>query len=314
MEDVLHVLPKPIQALLESYPPLQRNSIEEIRIRINRPLEVIISGCPIYPKKNDKMHIVSMEDAVHLLNKLSHYSLYALEEEVKRGYITIRGGHRVGLAGKVITEKGHVKAIKEIGSYNIRIARQKIGAAVPYVPFLYGKEWMNTLIVGPPQTGKTTFLRDLARIISSGDVKNNISSLKVGIVDERSEIAAAVKGVPQHDLGHRVDVLDACPKAEGMMMMIRSMSPDVLIVDEIGRQEDSEAILEAMNAGIKMIMTVHGNSLEDLYKRPTIRPLLEHTLFERIIELTREKTPGIIKRIRSSSGKDVTELKRMTVL
>jgi stage III sporulation protein AA len=313
MEDVMHVLPKPIQALLELYPPLQRNSIEEIRIRINRPLELIISGSPVYPKQNEKMYIVSMEDAVHLLNKLSHYSLYALEEELKRGYITIRGGHRVGLAGKVITEKGHVKAIKEIGSYNIRVARQKIGAAVPYIPFLYEKEWLNTLIVGAPQTGKTTLLRDIARIISSGDSQHKIASLKVGIVDERSEIAASVKGIPQHQLGNRVDVLDACPKAEGMMMMIRSMSPDVLIVDEIGRKEDSEAILEAMNAGIKMIMTVHGNALEDLYKRPTIRPLLQHEMFQRIVELTREKNPGVIRRIRHSNGKDVAPLKRITV-
>ena len=125
-------------------------------------------------------------------------------------------------------------------------------------------DWFHTMIIGPPQTGKTTLLRDIARIISSGDKKGKFPAAKVGIVDERSEIAGCVAGIPQMSFGPRIDVMDACPKAEGMMMMIRSMSPDVLIVDEIGRKEDSEAILEAVNAGIKLMMTTHGESLEEV--------------------------------------------------
>ena len=150
------------------------------------------------------------------------------------------------------------------------------------------------MIIGAPQTGKTTLLRDMARLVSSGIQDNGIPALKAGIVDERSEIAGCVNGTPQLQFGPRVDVLDACPKAEGMMMMIRSMSPDVLIVDEIGREEDRLAIMEAVNAGITLIMTTHGNNLEEIKKRPLLNHILKQQVFERFIELSRSKGPGTV--------------------
>lgn len=307
LEEILAVLPDNVKEMIKTLPMSTRDKVEEIRIRIHRPLEVVIDGKPFFPKKNEFPYSITPSDAIHLLNQLSDYSLYALEEELKRGYITIRGGHRVGLAGKVITDKGRVKAIRDISSFNIRIARQKIGVANPYIQYLYKNgSWNNTLIVGPPQTGKTTLLRDLARVISEGSGK--IPSMKIGIVDERSEIAGSVKGIPQHRLGDRVDVLDACPKAEGMMMLIRSMSPEVLIVDEIGRKEDSEAIMEAIHSGVQIITTVHGNKIEDVLDRPTLKPLMEMNVFTRCIELSRGFQPGKVKRIRDENGKDVVRL------
>lgn len=297
-DEILEMLPNTIAERICQYSKSVQEKIEEIRIRIDRPLELVIEGEPFYPNG----YIVTKQDALTLLNKLSDYSIYTLEEELKRGFITIRGGHRVGLAGKVITEKGQVKAIKDITSYNIRIAKEKIGICEPFMPFLYHGKWMNTIIIGSPQTGKTTLLRDFARVMSTGNFDRNIPSFKVGIVDERSEIAGCVKGVPQHHLGPRVDVLDACPKAEGMMMLIRSMSPDVLIVDEIGRMEDTEAILEAINAGVALFVTVHGLTLEDLYKRPSIKPLMDLQVFERFIELTRAYGPGTVSTIRNKNG------------
>jgi len=300
MQEIIDVLPKSIADIVNHYPPSQKDKMEEIRVRISRPLELVVDGKPHFQN-----YVVSMEDGIQLLNRLSHFSIYTLEEELKRGYVTIQGGHRVGLAGKVITEFGKVKAIRDVTSFNIRIAKQKVGIGTPLVPFLHDKYWRNTVIIGPPQTGKTTLLRDLARIISSGVSNREIPSSKVGVVDERSEIAGCVKGIPQQDLGPRVDVLDACPKAEGMMMMIRSMSPDVLIVDEIGRQEDSEAIMESVNAGISLIITVHGHQLADLYKRPTLRPLLEIGVFERFVELTRAKGPGTVKSILNEQGHEI---------
>jgi stage III sporulation protein AA len=307
METVLPFLPKTIINQLEPIPPDQQNQIEEIRIRINRPIEVTMGENTTFLP-----YIVKNEDAFQLLNKISHHSIYALEEELKRGYITIPGGHRIGLAGKVILEFGKVKALRDISSFNIRIAKEKIGIAEPLIETIYDQQWQHTMIIGAPQTGKTTLLRDMARIISSGVSSKGIPPLKVGIVDERSEIAGCVNGVPQLTFGPRVDVLDACPKAEGMMMMIRAMSPDVLVVDEIGRIEDAEAILEAVNAGIKLIMTTHGETYSEIQKRPSLNQILKLGIFTRFIELSRRKGPGTITTIKDQHGQEITRKVRVT--
>lgn len=300
-EEIFEMLPKTIVERICQYSKSVQEKIEEIRIRIDRPLELIIEGEPFYPNG----YIVTKQDGLNLLNKLSDYSIYTLEEELRRGFITVRGGHRVGLAGKVITEKGQVKAIRDITSYNIRIAKEKIGICDPLIPYLFTGKWMNTMIIGSPQTGKTTLLRDIARVMSTGNYDRHLPSFKVGIVDERSEIAGCLKGIPQHHFGPRIDVLDACPKAEGMMMLIRSMSPDILIVDEIGRTEDADAILEAVNAGVALFVSVHGSTIEDLYKRPSIRPLIELQVFERFVELSRADGPGTISAIRNKNGEAI---------
>lgn len=296
MKEIANFLPKTIAEVINQVPPSDRNQIEEIRIRINRPIEISIMGVSKF-----LAYTIQPDDAFHLMNKISHFSIYALEEELKRGYITISGGHRIGLAGRVILEDGKVKAIKDISSFNIRIAREKIGIANSLAPYLFSGEWQNTMIIGPPQTGKTTLLRDLGRLLSTGSTS---TAVKVGIVDERSEIAGCVNGIPQLTFGHRIDVLDACPKAEGMMMMIRSMSPEVLIVDEIGRKEDAVAIMEAVHAGIKLMMTTHGNSLEEIKKRPILKEILSQDIFQRYIVLNRKKGPGTIAQILDGSGKE----------
>ncbi|MCM3762741.1 stage III sporulation protein AA [Alkalihalobacillus oceani] len=305
LEDVLRILPETIRQLLKNLEPALQNKIEEIRVRVSRPLEVMVAGKPYYPSGAAGVYQVKGDDAAFLLSQLSQYSIYAFEEELRRGFITIKGGHRVGLAGKVVLDKGQVKTLRDISSFNIRIARETIGAANRLVSELYQGRWLNTLIIGPPQSGKTTLLRDLARLISEGVPERQIPSLKVGIVDERSEIAASMKGVPQLQLGGRVDVLDGCPKAEGMMMMIRSMSPDVLIVDEIGRKEDVIAVQEALHAGVNVMTTAHGFSVEDVKRRPALQELIAQGAFERQIELTRRTKPGIVKRIHQQKRNDV---------
>jgi len=307
METILSYLPKSIEQLIKELPSSLISEMEEIRLRVTRPIEIVTnSGAQYLP------YIFQQKDAEQFLQNLSYSSFYTLEEELKRGFITIEGGHRIGLAGKVILENGFVKAIRDIASFNIRVAREKIGIANSIIPFIYENGWKHTIIIGPPQTGKTTLLRDLARIISTGDEKRGIFPQKVGIVDERSEIAGCVGGVPQLTFGPRVDVLDACPKVEGMMMMIRSMSPNVLVVDEIGRKEDSEAIMEAVHAGIRLIMTTHGDSLEDISRRPTLQSIINQRIFERYIELSKTHLPGYIQSIKDENGHDIRNKVRVS--
>ncbi|MBB5173083.1 stage III sporulation protein AA [Texcoconibacillus texcoconensis] len=306
VKEVFDVLPKRLVHWINSIDEREIQKIEEIRIRHSQALELDVNGRVMYLPGKGSQQGVRDEEMQYILNQLSNYSLYTLDEELKRGYITIKGGHRVGLAGKVVTDQGRVKGIRAVSSFNIRIAKQTLGVADRYVPrLIQAGKWKSTLLIGAPKTGKTTFLRDIARIISEGFPSERLPAKKVGIVDERSEIAGSLKGVPQHTFGPRVDVLDACPKAEGMMMMIRSMSPDVLVVDEIGRKEDTEAIVEAMNAGVRVIASVHGDDWHDVRRRPALEPLWEGNVFERFVEFAPHSKPGTIAAIRRP--RDVTQ-------
>ncbi|RYG74663.1 stage III sporulation protein AA [Lentibacillus lipolyticus] len=291
MDEILQLFPEHIKVAIHNRIGNRWGSVQEIRFRLQQPVELVFDDHAewiedVRPER---------KDSIFVMNQLSEFSLYRMEDELREGYVTIEGGHRVGLSGKVNTLNGQVKAIQHIASFNIRIAKQKIGAAKSLIPYLYQQRYFNTLLAGPPQTGKTTLIRDIARLIGTG--WGNADPRKVCIVDERSEIAGSKKGVPQHDLGIRTDVMDACPKKEGMMMMIRSMSPEILIVDEIGSASDAEALMEAVNAGVTVICTIHGDSLMELKKRPSLKPLFDHHVFQRFVLLNRYKRPGDIHRI-----------------
>ncbi|WP_010274069.1 stage III sporulation protein AA [Paenibacillus senegalensis] len=294
IESVLSVLSHHLKLVIRQLSAAELSELEELRIRQNRPLEIISRGRSRFltadgtvTDEPGKAYHPTSEDCAKLLDLLTNHSVYSYEEELKRGFITISGGHRVGLAGRTVLEQGQVKLLREISSFNIRIARERTGCASQLLPLLSDARGGSILLVSPPQHGKTTMLRDLARSISGGYTCGQIRvpGRKVGIIDERSEIAACVKGVPTFDVGPRTDVLDHCPKAEGMMMMIRSMSPEVLIVDELGRDEDAAAVHEAIHAGIQVLATAHAASLGDIEKRPGLRTLYESRAFSRYIVL-----------------------------
>ncbi|MBB6730533.1 stage III sporulation protein AA [Cohnella zeiphila] len=294
-------LPHSIRLILAKLPPAVLDELEEIRIRENRPLEVgygsrfaFVGPDGTLSADHHPGYRPSRDDCRALLEKLTDYSLYAVEEELRRGFVTVAGGHRIGLAGRTVLEGGSVRHLRDIAGFNVRIARARAGCAARLLPELLdltSRTVRHTLLVSAPQQGKTTMLRDLARAVSAGEwnhpAARNWSGRKVGIVDERSEIAACERGVPSFDLGPRSDVLDACPKAEGMMMLIRSMSPEVLVVDEIGRTEDAEALREALHAGVRVLATAHAADLSDVFRRPVLASLAREGMFGAYAVLSR---------------------------
>lgn len=303
VQTVLRVLAPTVRACLQRMPSGWAERIEEIRMRARRPLEVVTAdgfafvtpdGRPVV--RSQEAYHVSEEDCLQTLNLLSHYSLYAFEEEVQRGFVTVAGGHRVGLVGKAVVENGRVRHLRDIAGFNVRIARERPGAAKGVLPLLLtGGRLLSTMIVSPPQCGKTTLLRDLVRMVSNGVPELGLCPRKVGVVDERSEIAGCVRGVPTLDVGVRTDVLDGCPKAEGMMMMIRAMSPEVLVTDELGRREDALAVQEAAGAGVVLLVTAHGQDLNDVARRPVLSAIVQSGAFDRFVVLSRRKGPGTVE-------------------
>lgn len=312
----LEWLPSSIRSTLTLLPASWADRAEEIRIRVDRPLEIVAAGEYTFVSVDGRPTMSAdhalrptRTDCLKLLDRVTNHSFYTMEEELRRGYITVRGGHRIGLVGRAVLESGRIRTLQQIGGFNIRIAREVRGSASRLIPMLWDparESFHHTLIVSPPQRGKTTLLRDAARIVAEGSwdraVEGRVRARKVGIVDERSEIAACVDGCPTFDVGPRTDVLDACPKAEGMMMMIRSMSPEVLVVDELGRPADAEAVLEASHAGIAVMATAHGRDANDVRERPSMAPLFAERVFTRIITLAPRGPTGTIADIRDAAG------------
>lgn len=289
------------------------DNLQEIRLRINAPFLMIYrnkeafvteeAGMVYDPSKAVK---ITKNEIRETMEYISNYSLYAFEEEIKQGFITINGGHRIGIAGKVIIEDDAVKSMKHISFINIRLAHQIKGCADPVLPYVVneqGKGIYHTLIISPPRCGKTTLLRDLIRQLSDGNAY--LDGMSVGVVDERSEIGACYMGTPQNELGIRTDILDCCPKAKGMMMLIRSMSPQIIAVDEIGSREDLEAIDYVIGCGCKLITTVHGSSIEDIRNKPTLCELVKKRLFERYIILSNVTGIGHLEAIYDADGKQI---------
>ena len=282
-------------------------NIEEIRLRINKPM--IINGdlknyfyddvddCLSLNLKNP--YIVTKQDIEETFQIICRYSVHSFIDDIKKGFITLRGGHRVGIVGKVIVEDEQVKNIKHISSLNIRISREIKGCAEKVLPYVIKNKTQinNTIIISPPQCGKTTLLRDIVRNLSNGNKTYGFDGAKVALIDERNEIGGSYLGVPQLDVGIRTDIMETCPKDLGIIMVLRSMSPDIIVTDEIGDEKEVKALYTALNGGVSLITTVHGDSIEDVKNRRELKNLLEGDLFRKAIILSSKKGPGTVEKI-----------------
>ncbi|MCI9250998.1 MAG: stage III sporulation protein AA [Lachnospiraceae bacterium] len=307
-DEIIHFFPGHIREMLEQA-EIDFEQLQEIRLRAHKPFllrlgggEYFLSGQGEVLKEPERAWSVTQKELRETMELVGKYSLYAYEDELKQGYLTLQGGHRLGVSGKAVLEGDKVKSIRYISCLNLRLSHQIIGCGDKVLPFLYDETGLkHTLIISPPRGGKTTLLRDLVRQISNGT--KGLKGSTVGVVDERSEICGCFQGIPANDVGIRTDVMDACPKAEGMMMLIRSMAPEVLAVDEIGREEDIRAMETALFCGCRLLATVHGSSLEDIRSKPLLKRLVEEEIFERYVIMGYGMGPGMVRKILDERGR-----------
>lgn len=292
LEQAADLLPLKLRASIWKLSEQAREGAEELRLRTGHPLTVTgplgeydVPGAPV----------VRTEDLYTVLELASQSSVHTVLDRVRNGFVTVHGGHRIGLCGTAVTDTGKIVGFRTLSSLNIRIAHEIKGSARPLIPqLLEGKKLQNTLILAPPGAGKTTLLRDLIRCLSDGD---GVPIHRVGVADERGELAGLWEGEPQMELGRHTDVLDGAEKASALLMLLRGMNPQVLAMDEITHPTDVDALCQAAGCGVALLATAHGTTVESMNLRPIYRRLLRQGIFRRVIRIERgsngERWPGV---------------------
>lgn len=278
-EEVTALLPPALRERARALPPLLRRRCEELRLRAGREPTVTVERAELPLPGEGRIARRDLELTVEIATRASAHTAL---ERVRQGWFTVRGGHRIGLCGSVWTEEGQVRNLRTLSSLNIRVAHAVPGCGEALLPrLLTGGAFGGALVLAPPGFGKTTLLRDLVRLLSA--------DYRVGLCDERGEVAALWEGEPQFDVGPRTDVLEGCPKAQGLLMLLRGMNPQVLCCDEITDPADLTALEACANCGVKLLATVHAADVEDLRAKPLYRRVLESRVFPCAVVIGRER-------------------------
>jgi stage III sporulation protein AA len=313
-EGTLGFFPPNIRTILAKIPEEAHSRVLEIRLRVNQPLELVFGDSSAWLRpdggttsRNMETFRLGQADLKAVMNSFTAGSFYALEETIAQGYIALPGGHRVGIAGFTLCEAGRVRLIRNISSLNFRIARSIRGIARPILPWLWEKgRFLKTLLLSPPAAGKTTLLREIVRMVSNGVPELSIPGIRVGVADERSEIAGCFLGEPQLDVGSRTDVLDGCPKREGVYLLLRAMNPQLIATDEIGAGGDLQIIEDIINTGVSFLATAHACNLQEAAGRPGLKKILDTGMVQRLVCLSNRMGVGTVESIKA--GVDGPEL------
>ena len=286
-EQALELLPVRWQQAARRLPDWRKAQAEEFRLRTGRPMTVLTCEGEILVSDELPRALVTQSDLEQLCDMVTGYSRYAVSETLSKGYLIGRGGFRVGVCGTAVLRDGANTNLRDISSVAVRISRQVRGLAEPLLRELWEPEgFPSTLLLAPPGVGKTTLLRDMICALSDGDEQR--PACRVGIVDERGELAGMYRGVPQLDVGFHTDVLDSCPKTLGIPMLMRSANPQVIAVDEITTAEDLTAMAAAANCGVALLATIHALDEEELRRKPLYPVLATSQVFRRLITISVE--------------------------
>ncbi len=286
LEQASGCLPSALRARLARLNSHQQTACEELRLRAGQPMTVSIGQCeqtigdaPLEP-----------EELTEILGRATGYSVHTHAESVQHGFVTIQGGHRIGICGQVAVQHGTVRAFQSISSLNIRVARQIKGAADDALLDALRTQGrlQSALFAAPPGRGKTTLLRDIARRLSDAGVRT-------ALADERAELAASYRGAPQFDVGRHTDVMTGCPKAQAAMMLVKTMSPQLLVLDEITSEADVRAVMYASHCGTAILASAHAWDAADFHRRPLYRTVLEAHVFDRLYDIQPNRTVRLLE-------------------
>lgn len=292
----LKVLPSYLRLKLSKAIISFQHSVQDIVLRCERPVCVYAGKKTMYLTKNhclteslgsQELVIVSQQEVLECFNNVCGYSVYSHLNEIKEGYITIKGGHRVGITGTAVISSGSIHNVRDISTVSIRISRQVKNCAVNLTQE-YIRNRGGLLLCGSPCSGKTTLIRDMSRLLST------VYSSRTALIDTRGEIASVCQGVPQNDIGF-CDVFDNYPRVEAITQAVRSLSPQHIICDEIGSAQDKDAIMQGVNSGVRFVATIHAHNKEDLLSRPFVGDILSTGAFQNIVFLSGRDNPCVIK-------------------